>query len=295
MTAPTLSKQTEDGRVYTHPQRQNYEVPSVTNITGCLDKSRYLSPWTARQCGEAVAKNLDVIIAMGKDDPDGIVDYVRTAPNRNSDGSSAIGDLVHLWIGDFIDNGGRDGSFVPSLDPDEYEGNFRVQKVLRDKVRCQTARHMWIQFLGWDKAMAQSLKWEWLHAEVTVWSEKHNYAGTLDWVARSTPRNGPPYITLGDTKTGKNTYAEVGMQLAALHFADYGFDKQGEQFTLPLAEAFGVLHVRPRFARLQPVEKIEECFQSFLGLRAAFEWNTEVKDDVLKMGVKVETAVKQAA
>ena len=158
-----------------------------------------------------MAKNFDVIAAM-KGDEEAIVDYVRTAPNRSSDGSSVIGDAIHLWIGDLIDAGGRDSGFVPELDPDAYEGNLRIQKVLRDKARAQTARHMWIQFLGWDKVQAAALKWEWLHSEVTVWSEKHNYAGTLDWYARATPRNGAPYVVLGDTKTGNRTYAEVGMQ-----------------------------------------------------------------------------------
>ena len=92
------------------------------------------------------------------------------------------------------------------------------------------------------------MKWEWLHSEITVWSEKYHYAGTLDWYARATPRNGAPYVILGDTKTGKSVYSDVGMQISALHFADYGFDKNGDQFELPKAESFGVLHVRPRGA-----------------------------------------------
>lgn len=291
MTAPKLSRETDNGRVYTHPQRQNVEVPSVTNVTKMLDKSKFLTPWAKRKCGEAARDNFDVIKSMHETDPDGIVDYIRTAPDRSSDGSSVIGDVVHLWIGDFIDAGGRTSGFVPDTDPDAYEGNLRVQKVLRDKAKTQTARHMWIQFLGWDKAMGQSLKWEWLLAETTVWSEKHAYAGTLDWMARATPKSGAPYVILGDTKTGNRTYAEVGMQLAALFYADYAFDKNGEQFQLPVAESFGVLHVRPRFARLQPVEHIDKCMEAFLGCRALFDWRSDVEDEVLKMGQKVESTV----
>ena len=49
MTAPKLSRETDDGRVYTHPQRQNYEVPSVTNVTKCLDKSRSLPTLDQRE------------------------------------------------------------------------------------------------------------------------------------------------------------------------------------------------------------------------------------------------------
>jgi hypothetical protein len=286
MTAPKLSRDTRDGRVYSHPQRASYEVPSVTNITGCLDKSKFLTPWAAKACGEAVSRNVDTIVTM-REDPEAIVDWVRTAPNRNSDGSAAIGDLVHLWIDDFIGGGASE----PSHSPDDYEGNQSAIKVLSDPGKARTARHMFLQFLAWDNVMHQQLKWEWLFSEVTVWSEKYAYAGTLDWMARATPQTGAPYVVLGDTKTGKNTYPEVGMQLAALFNADYAFDHNGEQFELPEAESFGVLHVRPRFARLQPVEHIDECFKAFLGLRDAFEWNTEIKDNVLKMGRKVEISV----
>ena len=149
---------------------------------------------------------------------------------------------------------------------------------------------MWIQFLGWDKAMFQQLKWEWLHAETTVWSEQHNYAGR--WTGWPEPRRSPVRPTSSwVNQTGNRTYPEVGMQLAALNFADYAFDKDGNKFALPDAESWGVLHVRPRFARLQPVEHVDECFKSFLGLRAAFEWRVNWEKEVLKMGVKVETSV----
>ena len=56
-----------------------------------------------------------------------------------------------------------------------------------------------------------------------------------------------------------------------------------------------MLHVRPRFANLQPVEHIEAGFAGFLGLRAAFEWRVNFEDEVLKMGKKVSTSVKDAA
>lgn len=291
MTAPKLSKPTENGRFYTHP-KTHHDVPSVTNVKDTNDKSKFLNPWTGRKCGEAVADSFPVIQAMFEaGDRDGIVDYVRTAPNRNSDGASAIGDLVHGWIDDFIREGGRDGDYTPSLDPDSYEGNRRLQAILRDKAKTTTARHMFIQFLGWDRAMFESVKLEWLHSEVTVWSVKHDYAGTLDWMARFTPRTGKPYVVLGDTKTGNSVYSEVGLQLAALTYADFAIDADGNEFQLPKPESWGVLHVRPRFARLQPVEHIEESFQAFLGLRAAFDWHCNTKDNVLKLGRKVESSV----
>lgn len=290
MTAPKLSKHTDEGRFYTRP-KDGREVPSITNITGCLDKSKFLTPWANRKCGQSVVDSFAVIKAMHEaTDYEGIVDYVRTAPNRNSDGAAAVGDLVHGWIDDYITSGCPPG-FVPSMDPEDYSDNRKLQVVLRDKAKTQTARHMWIHFMAWHRAMTEDHKLEWLHSEVTVWSEKYDYAGTLDWMARFTPKTGKPYVVLGDTKTGNNVYPEVGMQLAALNFADFAIDVNGNEFQLPKAESWGVLHVRPRFAKLQPVEHIEECFQGFLGLRAAFEWRVNTKDNVLKMGRKVETSV----
>jgi hypothetical protein len=258
MTAPDLSKQTDQGRFYVHPHHHG-EVPSITNVIGMKAKPG-VAYWGYKQCGLFVAENLDALVAMK--DPGAIVDAVKGAPNRSTSKSGDRGDLVHLWIERRIKSGGTEPTTEEiSQNPD------------------RSAREMWASFLR----IEANYKPEWLLSETTVWSDKYDYAGTVDWVARIGGA-----ITLGDTKTGNNVYPEVGLQVAAAANADYGIDENGAPFTLPPFERFAVLHIRPRYARLSPLVNMEENFRAFLGLRAIFEWNVKHSDRVIQYAPKIE-------
>lgn len=261
MTAPDLSKQTDNGRFYVHPHNQKM-VPSITNVIGMKSKPG-IAYWGYKQCGLFVAENLDTIIELGQKDKGAVVDVVKGAPNRSTAGSSDRGDLVHLWIERRIKSGGTEPT------TEEIEQN-------PDK----TARQMWVSFLRIEARYRP----EWLNAETTVWSDKYGYAGTIDWLARIGGK-----VTLGDTKTGNNVYPEVGMQIAAAHNADYAINEDGQPFTLEKAERFAVLHIRPRYARLSPLTNMEQNFRAFLGLRACFEWQVAYSDSVIQYAPKIES------
>lgn len=259
MPAPDLSKQTSDGRVYVHPH-DGREAPSTTNIINMKAKPG-IAYWGYRQCGEFVADNVDTIVALAKKDRSAVIDVVRGAPNRRTEQSGNRGDLVHLWIERRIRSGG--------LEPTDQEVMDTADK---------TAREMWKSFLRIEANYSP----EWLHSETTYWSDKYEYAGTLDWMARI---NGK--VVLGDTKTGNNVYPEVGMQVAAAAYADYAIDDDGQPFSLPHADKFAVLHIRPRYARLNPLTHIPECFQCFLGLRAVWGWSHVTSENVIQYAPKI--------
>ena len=71
------------------------------------------------------------------------------------------------------------------------------------------------------------------------------------------------------------------MQVAAGAAADYAIDGDGKQYQLPKSERFAVLHVRPTYTRLHPLNGIPGCFKAFLGLRAVFDWHCNEADQVI--------------
>src|SRR6266849_914879 len=224
MPAPDLSIQTEHGRMYVHPH-DGRRAPSITNVINMKSKPG-IAYWGYKKCGEFVANNLDTIVGLARKDKAAVVDVVKGAPNRSTAESGNRGDLIHLWIEDRIRTEGQSPTNEEVMDTDD-----------------QSARAMWKQFLGIEARYNP----EWLYSETTVWSDKWEYAGTLDWVARIAGK-----VTLGDTKTGNNVYPEVGMQVGAAANTDYAINDNGEPFQLPPLERFAVLHIRPRYARLHP-------------------------------------------
>ncbi len=269
MAAPDLSKQTDKGRFYVHPdpsRRNNShagspdEVPSITNVINTKAKPG-IAYWGYKQCGLFVAENIDTIIELAKKDPAAVVDVVKGAPHRSTAKSGNRGDLVHDWIDQRIRSGGK----LPTNEEVMDSGD-------------SSAREMWRSFLRVEEQYAI----KWLHSEFTVWSDKYEYAGTGDWIAEIYGK-----VTLGDTKTGNNIYPEVGLQVAAVAYSDYAIDDDGQPFNLPHPDRFAVLHIRPRYARLSPLTKIPECFQAFLGLRAAFSWNVNTAENVIQYAPKI--------
>jgi hypothetical protein len=116
-----------------------------------------------------------------------------------------------------------------------------------------------------------------LESEVTVWSRTHGYAGTADFIAMI---NGN--VVLGDVKTGRNLYPEVGVQLSALANADFIIREDGTEEPLPAIDMLAALHVRPRSWNLNYVNKADESFQCFLAAKAVMEWQRNTAPRVLK-------------
>jgi hypothetical protein len=128
----------------------------------------------------------------------------------------------------------------------------------------QSAKWMWQTWLKFVDAY----KPQFTGSEFTVWSNRHGYAGTADFSAHIFG-----WHVLVDIKTGKYPYPEVAMQLAAIANADFILGADGTESPIPHYDRYAVLHLRPRGARLHPVDKIPEAFQSFLALKQVFDWN----------------------
>jgi hypothetical protein len=137
---------------------------------------------------------------------------------------------------------------------------------------------MWEKFLKFvsDKQP------KWTGIEFTVWSNRYGYAGTMD---NSFMING--WHILCDTKTGKATYPETAMQLAAGANADFMFDADGHESAIPEYDRFAVLHLRPRSYSLVPYENIPAAFEAFLSLKRVFDWNLTYATQTVGFAPKV--------
>jgi hypothetical protein len=165
MTSPVLSVSTSNGRFYQHPTIEDAFVPSITNITGMKDKPA-LKNWAAKQAAIFAVENIDTLTSLAKNDPKAAIDLVKGAPWRSSATAATRGDAVHDWVDEFIKARLRgDDEFTP--EPGDFES------------AGSTARGMWKQFLAFDRKYQP----KYLASEYTVWSEKHLYAGTGDFIA----------------------------------------------------------------------------------------------------------------
>lgn len=260
MTAPPLARPARlgepgfdtGGRVYENP-RSGAVVPSITACCAMLDKSA-LKFWAAKVCAEYADTNWQELSAAPNR-----FDLIRNAPWRTADKAADAGNIVHGWIDEFIKTGA-----VPATE-------LLAASSL-------TTRRMWASFMRWVDVYQP----EFTDAEFTVWSDKFGYAGTMDWSAKI-----GKWLVLGDTKTGKGTYPEVGLQVSAGAFADYIIEPDGTQRPIPSYDRFAVLHVRPTYVKLQPLQFIPECFEAFKAARQLKHWKDFVASNVIVDSPKI--------
>jgi hypothetical protein len=234
VTSPVLAREDADGhRWYTHPVT-GLEVPSVTTIIGVIAKPALVG-WSAKMAAQyAVShwRELGEVPALRR------VEEIRHAHTRMAGEAADTGDAIHEVI-DAWAKGNPHPS--PPKGVTGYVNSF-------------------ISFMA-DKRP------EFIENEVTVWSDKHGYAGTADWIARIGGT-----VMLGDNKTGRRVYEEAALQVSALASADYILREDGTQVKTPLVTGMAVLHIRPRGWKLIPVMRREENFRAFLAAKEIWEW-----------------------
>lgn len=245
MTAPPLAIELPDGsRAYVNP-RTGEQAPSVTSILReGLGKPRITAAATriAAEYADTNWAELTLLPSWNR------IDLIRHAHDREWGKAADLGTSVHRAIECWIK--GKPCEYVKEVDP--YMTSFT--KFLMEKRSC------------------------FLASELTVWSRKHNYAGTADAL-----------ISLGnetwmvDWKTGKNLYPEVALQLSALSNADFIIHPDGTEEEMPVIDAVAAVHVRPRSWKFVPIGCPGENFQAFLAIRQLYRWSKETAPTVLRM------------
>jgi hypothetical protein len=204
------------------------EYPSVTTITGILDKPALLQ-WAANCAVDYIKDNLEAIkdpidVHRGED----VLEAARKAYTLKRDEAAGAGTAVHNAILAYIqcdDKDDPDASYRKLLDTDEAYNGFMA-------------------FRSWESKNHV----EWLENECEVFSVLHGYAGRFDAIAKV---NGHRYLL--DFKTSSGVWPEMRWQVCAYRQAYNEMLEEGQE----TIENLAILHLNkatgePTFI---PVEK----------------------------------------
>ena len=248
MTTPKVSTIKRGGaRFYVNPDDGAVKVPGVTSIVGMLPKE-FLRYWAAKMVAEEAVADPGTLVNMVLRDPSAAIDHLKKAPDRNTRKAADVGTAAHDLF-EKLSRGQSVGRVHPDLEP--YVRHFS-------------------EFLD----VAQP---EYHFMEETVWSDKHEYAGSFD--AFATIQGEKVWIDNKTTRSG--IHEEVGVQLAAYRFADSIIRADGGRVPMPQADGGAVLHIRPEGWKLVPVRCDEEMFDVFLHLREVFRYEKEIKGTIV--------------
>ncbi|WVX87878.1 Cas4 exonuclease [Arthrobacter phage Berrie] len=248
MTTPKVSTIKRGGaRFYVDPDDGKIKVPGVTSVIGMLPKE-FLRYWAAKEVAQTAVDELGVLVSMVLNDPSAAVDHLKKAPDRNTRKAADTGTAAHDLF-ERMSKGETLGRVHPDLEP--------------------FVRHF-DEFLTVAKP-------DYHFMEETVWSDKHEYAGSFDAFATI----GGERLWIDNKTTRSGIHEEVGIQLAAYRFADSIIRADGGRVPMPQADGGAVLHIRPEGWKLVPVRCDEELFEIFLHLREVFRYEKEIKSTVV--------------
>lgn len=268
MTTPKVQTIKRGGsRFYVNPDDGAVKVPGVTSVVGMLPKD-FLRYWAAKMVATEAVEDLGTLVSLVLRDPSAAIDHLKKAPDRNTRKAADTGTAAHDLF-ERMARGQTVGRVHPDLEPfvthfDEY---LRVVKP------------------------------EYHFLEETVWSDKHQYAGSFDAYATIEGEK----LWLDNKTTRSGIHEEVGIQLAAYRYADNIIREDGSRVPMPKADGGAVLHVRPEGWKLVPVRCDEEMFDLFLHLREIFKYEKELKPTVIGKTVfhgpddAIETGPKRRA
>lgn len=222
---PTL-KRVDSGRNHWY-KLDGKKCDGVTTIISDGVPKPALPNWAAREVATFAVDHLDTI---GNLEREAAIDLMKGAPWRDRDAAARRGTEVHKKAEELIAGGEVEV-------PVELTGHVDA----------------YLQFLE-DWQPTDEL------VELTVWHEKHKYAGTLDMIA--TLRDGKRWLL--DIKTTRSgIFGEVALQLAAYRNATHCLI-DGEDAPMPQVDCAGAIWVRSDGYDLYPVETGQDVFRSFL-------------------------------
>ena len=219
---------------------------SVTTIISNGVPKPALMHWAAFEAAQCAVDNIPQLVrARGEDARLEMRQWIQRAAERKRDTAANLGTVIH---------------------------GFLEAQILGQPTPEYTDEQLpFIEAFG---RFLDDFQPEYEATELTVANTEHGYAGTLDFIARI-PSLGSDLL-MGDYKTGKSVYPEVGMQLAAYRRADIGWTRpDGVEVVPPATTGAVVLHVRPkdmpggeeRGYSLRPVDTSDPIFSAFLAAK----------------------------
>lgn len=206
-----------DARRYWYPLTPDGEpeqyVFSVTTALGMINK-KALIQWAADQVAARAANNPEALFTRTEGEG---FNYLRYAHSSVLNDAAQMGTKIHAYHEADLD----------------WTRPFPTVDDERD-----------VELINQWNLFRQAHNIEPLHLEVTAWSHKHNYAGTLDGIGYI-----DGVLTLYDLKSSRNLWPEHKEQLAALGNADELLIQVGEhewvREAIPDFEQYAIIHLRP--------------------------------------------------
>ena len=187
---------------------KDIELPSVTQITGQLDKPALLS-WASNCAVDYIRDNMDALTdPIDRHRGEAVLEDARKAYAMKRDSAASTGTLVHKAI----------------------ELHINGEDIPDDIAHNESAMNGYNAFLQWEGM--NHVEWE--QTEVEVVSELHGYAGRFDAIAKI---NG--HRCLVDFKTSAGIYDEMAWQLCAYRQAYNEMLDEGQE---PI-ENIAILHL----------------------------------------------------
>ena len=218
------------------------EYPSVTTITGMLDKPALLG-WAANCAVDHITENLVVVRDPTRNvhEVEAVLETARKAYVQKKDKAATAGTMVHDAIEAYV-NGDSYDFLLEHPDSDIAEKTARGFEA----------------FLSWERK--NHVKW--LESEVQVFCELEGYAGRFDAIAMV---NDHRYLI--DFKTSKGIWPEMPVQVCAYRQA------YNEMYPKNKVENLALLHLDKETAEptFKPIEKeIERMTMFFNSLVRAY-------------------------
>lgn len=238
-------------------RRVYYPMPSVTTILKVVDKSGPLVGWAKRETARCAVDNLETVATIkATAGRDSAINYLKGIPDYQRDTAADLGSSIHRLV----------------------EGITKGEDIAVSEAEAP--------YVETYRRFLKEHKPEFLAVEEMVASIEHNFAGTLDAIARIRGE-----LWLLDTKTGSGIYPEIAMQLAAYGHAEFiGRPGSRTRFLLPKVTRYGVIHVRPDATRLVPYKVDRSTFDAFLDARRLWAWQQERGKAVIEAEIKGEAA-----
>lgn len=279
------------GRGYKNPFTGEI-VPSVTTILKAADKPA-ITQWAVDQTAAYAVANIDSLMSRSELQGWG---FLRFFHKRNPLPLEEGIDIRNYHQG-VLNDAAELGTSMHEWMQSDVDENVPVPDVSGEPEQFWQMVEVWNQFQSEHRL-------ECLYTELTVWSEKHGYAGTLDglWIIDGV-------LTLLDIKTSRGTWPEHYMQLAALAEADYGLvknaDGEWERIEIPAFDDIQLLHIRPddvendgtpkpAYIELLPMKHQANRLRQFLGLLEYKKGERAIQDDELAEKKAQKEAAKSA-
>jgi hypothetical protein len=235
IAGPPLAISHDGNRMYRHPV-DGHDMPSITSCIGVLDKPALVG-WAARETAKAAYESRFALTRIPSEEA--AVDLLKNARYRTSGEKAKVGATVHA-----IAQALATDTKLPSFDE-----------------RHEPYADAFLMFV-------EDYRPRFTHVEATVFSDRFDYAGTLDFLAVI-----DELLILGDHKTGKAVYEEVALQLAAARYADLIWDAlTGDLSPMPKVEGCIAVHLQPDGYEVFNIRADEAAHAAFVAARNLWPW-----------------------